>query len=129
VQGLGAISGSGVEVVITVGTGLGAGLYIDGVPIPSFELGHHPFRNGMTYEDELGRRALEKNGKKKWNKRLAEAIDQLFRLFFYDRLYIGGGNAKEIDFKLPKNTSVVSNQEGILGGIKLWDRNLDELWK
>jgi polyphosphate glucokinase len=129
VQGLGAISGTGLELVITVGTGLGAGLYIDGVPIPSFELGHHPFRNGMTYEDELGRRALEKHGKKKWNKRLAEAIDQLFRLFYYDKLYIGGGNAKEIDFKLPKHTEVVSNQEGILGGIKLWDRNLDELWK
>src|SRR5579863_4518794 len=43
VQGLGAVSGVGVEVVITLGTGLGAGLYLDGVPIPSFEMGHHPF--------------------------------------------------------------------------------------
>jgi len=129
VQGLGAVTGQGVELVITLGTGLGAGLYIYGVPIPSLEMGHHPFRDDSTYEDDLGRRALERNGRKKWNKRLAEAIDQLYRLFYYDRLYIGGGNAKEINFTLPKNAEVISNQDGILGGIKLWERNLDELWK
>ena len=129
VQGLGAVTGTGVELVITLGTGMGAGLYLDGVPIPSLEMGHQPFRNGKTYEDELGRRGLEKNGKKKWNKRLAEAIDQLYRLFYYDRIYIGGGNAKEVDIKLPKNAEVISNQDGILGGIKLWGRNLDESWK
>jgi polyphosphate glucokinase len=129
VQGLGAVTGTGVELVITLGTGLGAGLYLDGVPIPSLEMGHHPFRNGMTYEDELGRRALEKGGRKKWNKRVAEAIDQLYRLFYYDRLYIGGGNAKEISISLPKNAEIISNQDGILGGMKLWERNLDEMWK
>jgi polyphosphate glucokinase len=129
VQGLGAVRGVGVELVITLGTGLGAGLYLDGVPIPSLEMGHHPFRDCSTYEDELGRRALEKNGRKKWNKRVGEAIDQLYRLFFYDRLYIGGGNAKEIVIDLPKNAEIVSNQDGILGGIKLWEKNLDELWK
>lgn len=127
VQGLGAISGKGVELVITLGTGMGAGLYIDGVPIPSLEMGHHPFRHGKTYEDELGRRALAKEGRKKWNKRLAEAIDQLYRLFYYDRLYIGGGNAAKVTIDLPKDTSIISNEDGILGGLKLWERDLDEL--
>ena len=129
VQGLGAVSGTGVELVITLGTGMGAALYLDGVPIPSLEMGHHPFRNGMTYEDYLGRRGLEKIGRKKWNKRLAEAIDQLYRLFYYDRIYLGGGNAAKIQMKLPKNAKVISNQDGILGGIKLWERNPDEMWK
>ncbi len=129
VQGLGAVTGKGVELVITLGTGLGAGLYVDGTPLPSLELGHHPFRDCKTYEDDLGRRALEKNGKKKWNKRLGEAIDQLYRLFYYDRIYIGGGNAKEVSLKLPANAKIISNQDGILGGIKLWERNLDDLWK
>ena len=127
VQGLGAVSGIGVELVITLGTGMGSALYLDGVPIPSLEMGHHPFRNGKSYEDELGRRALAKEGRKKWNKRLREAIDQLYRLFYYDRLYIGGGNAAKISIKLPKNAKVISNEDGILGGIKLWERNLDEL--
>jgi polyphosphate glucokinase len=126
VQGLGAVSGKGVELVITLGTGMGSALYLDGVPIPSLELAHHPFRNGFTYEDELGRRALDKGGRKKWNKRLAEAIDQLHQLFYYDRLYIGGGNASKIGIKLPANAKVISNEEGLLGGIKLWEKNLDE---
>jgi polyphosphate glucokinase len=129
VQGLGAVSGTGVELVITLGTGMGAGLYLEGKPIPSLEMGHHPFRNNDTYEDYLGRRALEKHGKKKWNKRLAEAIDQLYRLFYYDHLYIGGGNAAKITIELPKNSKIISNQDGILGGIRLWERNLDEMWK
>ena len=127
VQGLGAVTGMGVELVITLGTGMGAALYLDGKPIPSLELGHHPFRHGKTYEDELGRRALAREGRKKWNKRLGEAIDQLYRLFYYDRLYIGGGNAAKISIDLPKSAAVISNEDGILGGIKLWEQELDEL--
>jgi len=126
VQGLGAVSGIGIELVITLGTGMGSALYLDGLPIPSLEMGHHPFRSGKTYEDELGRRALEKEGRKKWNKRLGEAIDQLYCLFYYDRLYIGGGNAAKINLKLPKNAKIISNEDGILGGIKLWEKDLDE---
>jgi polyphosphate glucokinase len=119
VQGLGAVSGSGVELVITLGTGFGSVIFVDGHRI-HLELGHHPFHKGKTYEDELGHRALKKKGKKKWNKLLAEAIDELARTFNYDRMYIGGGNAKFIKIKLPKNVRVVSNEEGLLGGIKLW---------
>ena len=60
------------------------------------------------------------------NKRLREAIDQLYKLFYYDRLYIGGGNSVKITTKLPKNVTIISNEDGILGGIKLWERDLDE---
>jgi polyphosphate glucokinase len=127
VQGLGAVSGIGVELVITLGTGMGAALYLEGRPIPSLEMGHHPFRKGKTYEEELGRKALAKAGRKKWNKRLGEAIGQLYRLFYYDRLYLGGGNAAKITMDVPKNATIISNQDGILGGMKLWERNLDEL--
>jgi polyphosphate glucokinase len=119
VQGLGAVSGRGDELVITLGTGFGSVLFVDGHRI-HLELGHHPFHNGKTYEDELGHLALEKKGKRKWNKLLREAIDELARTFGYDRLYIGGGNAKFIKLKLPANVKVVSNEEGLLGGIKLW---------
>jgi polyphosphate glucokinase len=121
VQGLGAISGEGVELVITLGTGMGAGLYINGVPIPSLEMGHHPFHDNKTYEDYLGRRAFARQGRKRWNKRLGQAIDQLYRLFYYDRLYLGGGNASKITIELPKDTKIISNEDGILGGIRLWD--------
>jgi polyphosphate glucokinase len=120
VQGLGAVSGRGDELVITLGTGFGSVLFVDGHRI-HLELGHHPFHDGKTYEDELGHLALEKKGKRKWNKLLSEAIDELARTFGYDRLYIGGGNTKFIKFELPANVKVVSNEEGLRGGIKLWD--------
>jgi len=119
VQGLACVTGHGDELVITLGTGFGSVLFVDGHRI-HLELGHHPFRNGKTYEDELGERAFLKKGKKKWNRRLRDAIDELAKTFNYDRLYIGGGNAATIDFKLPPNVKVVSNTDGLLGGIKLW---------
>ncbi|HXW84596.1 MAG TPA: ROK family protein [Candidatus Binataceae bacterium] len=119
VQGLGSVSGKGVELVITLGTGFGSVLFIDGHRI-HLELAHHPFHKGKTYEEELGVRALRKKGKKKWNRLLRQALDDLQRTFNYDRLYIGGGNAKDIRFKLPPGVKKVSNLEGLLGGIKLW---------
>jgi polyphosphate glucokinase len=119
VQGLGCVTGKGDELVITLGTGFGSVLFVDGHRI-HLELGHHPFHKGKTYEDELGHKALKKKGKKKWNKLLREAIDDLARTFNYDRLYIGGGSAAEISFKLPSNVRAVSNEDGLLGGIKLW---------
>ena len=119
VQGLGCVTGHGDELVITLGTGFGSVLFVQGHRI-HLELGHHPFHEGKTYEDELGNRAFLKKGKKKWNKYLREAIDELSRAFNYDRLYIGGGNATAINFKLPENVKVISNTDGLLGGIKLW---------
>jgi polyphosphate glucokinase len=119
VQGLGCVTGHGDELVITLGTGFGSVLFVDGHRI-HLELGHHPFHYGKTYEEELGIKAFQKKGKKKWNKHLSEAIDELTKTFNYDRLYIGGGNAASINFKLPSNVKVVSNTDGLLGGIKLW---------
>jgi polyphosphate glucokinase len=119
VQGLGSVSGRGLELVITLGTGFGSVLFANGTRI-HLELGHHPFHKGKTYEDELGIRALKKKGVKKWNRMFREALGDLKQTFNYDRLYIGGGNARYIDFKLPPNVKIISNTEGLLGGIKLW---------
>ena len=120
VQGFGAIAGHGVELVITLGTGFGSGLFTDGKLVPNLELGHHPFQKGKTYEELLGDAVLKKVGKKKWNKRLVRAIQTLDRTFNYDRLYIGGGNAERITVKLPENVKIVSNVAGLLGGLALW---------
>ncbi|MGL6341505.1 MAG: ROK family protein [Waterburya sp.] len=120
IQGLGAIAGQGVELVITLGTGFGSALFVDGKLVPNLEMGHHPFRKGETYEQQLGRAALEKEGKKKWNGRLEKAIATIEHLFNYNSLYIGGGETKNINFNLPKNAKIVPNVSGLLGGIKLW---------
>lgn len=120
VQGFGAISGKGVEMVITLGTGVGSSLFVDGTLFPNLELAHHPFRRGKTYDQHLNNAALKKAGKTKWNKRLARALQTLERLFNYDRLYIGGGNAKHITLSLPSHVKIVPNEAGLLGGIALW---------
>ena len=123
VQGFGAIRGHGVELTLTLGTGMGSALFTDGRLCPGLELAHHPWKHS-TYEDYVGRRGLDRHGKKRWNKYVLEVIEQTEKLFNWDHLYIGGGNTKKIEFKPAKNVKIVSNREGILGGVALW--NLDK---
>lgn len=120
VQGYGVIRGKGVEMLITLGTGMGCAVYLDGRYVPNLELAHHPFRKGMTYEDYVGAEALAMIGKKKWNKRVANVIEQILPIWNPNRLYIGGGNAKHLKIELPPNVEIVANVAGLLGGIKLW---------
>ncbi|NER52837.1 MAG: ROK family protein [Symploca sp. SIO1A3] len=129
VQGYGAISGKGVELVITLGTGFGSALFVEGKLVPNLELGHHKFRKKDTYEEQLGRVALKKIGKKKWNSRLKKAIASLEHLFNYDCLYLGGGEAKRINLELPPNVKIVPNVNGLLGGIALWQVDVPRLNK
>jgi polyphosphate glucokinase len=120
IQGGGAVSGDGVELVVTLGTGFGSALFVGGRLVPNLELGHHPFRKGETYEQQLGRVALESIGRKRWNRRLEKAIALLSAIFNYDKLYLGGGEAKQINFELPPTATIVPNVLGLLGGIALW---------
>ncbi len=120
-QGLGTVVGKGVELVITLGTGFGSALFVDGKLVPNLEMGHHRFRKGESYEEQLGRAALEKIGALKWNIRLEKAIASLQHLFNYDFLYIGGGEAKFVKLDLPENIKIISNLNGLLGGIALWN--------
>jgi polyphosphate glucokinase len=125
VQGYGAIKGKGVELVLTFGTGLGSSLFTDGHLCPGLELAHHPWRKGKTYEEYLGKEGLKKYGLKQWNKLVQKAIDQTSKLFNWDYLYIGGGNAEKIDFQLGPNIMIVSNEDGLLGGVMLWELGHD----
>ncbi len=119
VQGFGAIKGEGVEMIITLGTGMGNCLFTWGRLCPGLELGHHPWKK-YTYEDYIGRRGLDKYAKKRWNKLLQEVIAQTANTFNWDHLYLGGGNAKKIEFDLPEHVTIVSNETGLLGGVALW---------
>ncbi len=125
VQGLGVIDGTGLECVITLGTGFGFAMFEDGRLAPHLELGQHIARGKRTYDQYLGNRAFQKIGPRRWNRRLGKALVGLETLVTYDVLLIGGGNAKHIDFRLPENARVVSNAAGITGGVRLWDEKLD----
>jgi polyphosphate glucokinase len=119
-QGYGVIAGQGVELALTLGTGLGAGLYIDGILVPNLELGHHPWKKEKTYEERLSDAELQEIGKKHWSRRVFEMIEQLAPIFNYDMLYLGGGNAEHIKGDLPANVKLFSNVQGMAGGVRLW---------
>jgi polyphosphate glucokinase len=121
VQGLGIVEGRGVELVVTLGTGVGSALFLDGRLIPNLELGHHPFRRGRTYEQQLGDRTLKRVGHKRWNRRVRKAVDLLIQTFNCRRIYLGGGNARLVATELPRQARVANNLAGLLGGIGLWD--------
>ena len=124
VQGLAVIEGRGTELVITLGTGMGFALYIDGRYVPNIEMAHHVFRAHKTYEERVGNRALQKVGRRRWNKRVLDAVEHLEPVFNYRVLYLGGGNAKLIHFPLPPKVRLIENISGLLGGVHLWQPHL-----
>lgn len=119
-QGLALAKGEGVEMIITLGTGLGSALLKDGKLCPHLEMSQHPFTKRKNYNDYIGQEALEKLGKKKWNKHLKKVIEVLRTVFNYDHLYISGGNSEYINFPIDKNISICGNKDGIKGGAVLW---------
>jgi polyphosphate glucokinase len=119
-QGLGAAAGRGVEVVVTLGTGFGSALLVDGELMLHLEIAHIPFRNGETYDEQLGQAARKTVGKKRWNRRVRRAIEALRALTHFDRLYIGGGNSRHVTLELPDDVRLVSNECGMKGGAALW---------
>ena len=119
-QGLGAIRGRGLEMVITLGTGFGTGLYLDGRLLPHLEIAHLRFRKGETYDERLGNAARKKVGDKGWSRRVQKAIDDMRRLTNFDHLYVGGGNAKRLTFEPNPDITFIDNEAGIDGSAHAW---------
>jgi polyphosphate glucokinase len=120
VQGFAVIEGHGIEFVLTLGTGAGTAMFRDGELMPHLELAHHPVSKNRAYDEYIGDAARMKAGNKRWNHRVEKIIGILASLVNYDKLWIGGGNAARLTFKLPSNVAVVSNDAGIEGGARLW---------
>jgi len=122
-QGLGIASGKGLEMVVTLGTGFGTALLMDGNLLPHLEIAHHPVSKERDYDQYIGEKALEEVGIERWNKRIKKVIDILKTVINYDHLFISGGNSKKITFKTDDNITLVSNIDGIKGGAKLWQKD------
>jgi polyphosphate glucokinase len=120
-QGLGIASGKGFEIVATLGTGFGTAFLKDGVLLPHIEVGQHPVSKDRTYDQYIGDKAMLEAGEEKWNRRMQKVLDLLKSTFNYDRLYLGGGNAKKIKFQLDENVTMATNKDGIKGGARLWN--------
>ncbi len=122
-QGLGIVSGVGLELVITLGTGFGTALLNNGQLLPHLEIGQHPVTKSKTYDKYIGEKALEDIGKEKWNLRAQKVIGFMKTLVNYDRLYISGGNASKLTFPLESNITIANNKLGIKGCAKLWQQD------
>jgi polyphosphate glucokinase len=123
VQGAAIVTGDGLELVVTLGTGVGTALFYKGRLAPHLELAHHPLGKGAkVYNEVLGDATRKKVGNKKWNARLAATLEILRELVFFDHCYIGGGNSRHVTLDLPPDVHLADNTAGILGGIKLWER-------
>lgn len=127
VQGAAVVAGRGVELVITLGTGVGTALFAAGRVCPHLEFANHPFRKGETYNEQLGDAARRRLSNKKWNRRVRLAVQTLDRLTFFDHVYIGGGNSVHVTVDLGPKSSLVDNSAGLLGGLKLWGPAFDAL--
>jgi polyphosphate glucokinase len=130
VQGCAVISGQGMELVITLGTGVGCAVFFDGALLPHMELSHGRFGEGLSIEVGCGDHERQNVGKDEWRERVLNALDAFDEMVLPDHIYIGGGNAKRLDpDTLGPNRTIVPNISGLLGGIALWERtsgaNLD----
>lgn len=120
-HGLGIIVGEGIEVVLTLGTGMGFALFRDGVPAPQIELGRHVAGEEPSYDDFVGDAALKRVGEARWKARVQETIRRIANLVNFDALYMGGGNARLFGAaELPQGVKLAVNEAGLTGGARLW---------
>lgn len=124
VHGAGVISGSGYEVVITLGTGLGFAVFHGGKLSPHFELSHATTRRNTTFDDWIGDHQRRLLGDTFWSRRIRLMVEELRPVFLWDRLYLGGGNAHNIlqrDIqRMGNDVVIVPNSAGIAGGVRAW---------
>jgi polyphosphate glucokinase len=125
VAGAGAATGSGLEVMFTLGTGLGCAIFDDGRLMPHLEVSRAPVREGMIYDTYIGDASRKEMGDVAWSRRVRSALIELRPMFQWDRLFIGGGNGVRLEqsdlLEIGGSILVVPNSTGIIGGVKAWD--------
>lgn len=109
----------GKMLFLGLGTGLGSAVIVDGI-IEPMELGHLPYKKA-TFEDYVGVRGLEKYGKKKWRRYVADAVERLIAALEPEDVVLGGGNVHKLN-KLPPGCRVGDNTNAFRGGFRLWEK-------
>lgn len=125
VAGAGVVTGTGLEMIITLGTGLGNAVFDGGELAPHVEISRGFVRWGLTYDEYLGEHERLRLGDSHWSRRVRRVIDGLRPMYLWDRLYVGGGNGvrvvQTVRNPLPQDVVVVPNDAGMMGGVRAWD--------
>ena len=114
----------GMVIMLTIGTGIGSGIFYNGELIPNFELGHMPGKDGQSIERYAGNRARKINNLSwdEWGPRLNYFLEKTARVCTPDYFILGGGVSKK--FELYKHAITVptpiriakfQNNAGIIG--------------
>lgn len=126
-HGAALISGAGLEVTLTFGTGLGSSHFHNGQLQSHLELSHAQFVKGTTYDQYIGEHVRVAIGNEAWSKRAVEVVRKLYPVFRWDTVYVGGGNAHNLTPQALEELSefgpsvkVVANRIALSGGPKLW---------
>jgi polyphosphate glucokinase len=115
---------SGLVIVLTIGTGVGSALFVDGHLVPNTEIGHLEMR-GRDAEERVAESARDRLGLnwRDWAAGFDEYLHLLERLFWPDLFILGGGASKRADNYLPYVTAktpialaTLRNNAGIVGG-------------
>ncbi len=113
----------GVVIMVTLGTGIGSALFVDGTLVPNTELGH--LKMGKKDAEKLAADSVREDENlswKEWSGRLEEYLQMVEALFSPDLFIVGGGISKKSDKFLPRlalHTEIVPaqllNEAGIVG--------------
>jgi polyphosphate glucokinase len=124
VHGAGVVAGTGLELVLTLGTGLGCAMFDGGMLAPHLEFSQAPLRWGQSYDTYIGEHERRRLGDPFWSRRVRLVVEGLRPVFLWDRLYLGGGNARLITAaqvaRLGDDVVIVPNTAGIVGGVRAW---------
>ena len=114
---------NGLVVMLTLGTGIGSAMMLDGVLVPNTEFGHLQMgKKDAEHRAAESVREREDLGWKGWANRLGDYLRELEQLLWPDLFVLGGGVSKKGDKFIPNircSTPVVAaellNQAGIVG--------------
>ncbi|GAA0799946.1 hypothetical protein Sya03_11000 [Spirilliplanes yamanashiensis] len=124
VHGAGVVAGTGCELMLTLGTGLGWALFDGGTLAQHLEMSQAPVRWGMSYDTYIGEHERRRLGDAFWSRRVRNVVEGLRPVVLWDRLYLGGGNARLITAtqvaRMGDDVVVVPNDAGIIGGARAW---------
>ena len=124
----------GTVVMITIGTGLGTGVFSDGVLIPNIEAGRMPGKNGEPVEFYAGDRARKVDDLSwpEWGRRFDYFLKRVARVFTPSHFILGGGASKKLDrfadeltIDIPITVARFKNNAGIIGAALAADRTRD----